>query len=113
MRPRAFLAEALLLVGFVLLVVALEEHPLRVVLGREDVRGDAVEEPAVVRDDEHAAGELEQRVLERAQRLDVEIVRRLVEQQHVAALEQRRREMQPAALAAGERADDLLLVRRP
>ena len=56
-------------------------HPL----AREDVRRDAVEEPAVVRDDHDAAGVLEQRVLERAQRLDVEVVRRLVEEQHVAA----------------------------
>ena len=52
----------------------------------------------------------EQRILERAQRLDVEVVRRLVEQQHVAALQQRRGEMQPAALAAGKLADVLLLV---
>ena len=55
-----------------------------------------------MRDHEHAAGEFEQRVLERAQRLDVEVVRRLVEQQQVAALQQRRREVQPAALAAGQ-----------
>ena len=51
------------------------------------------------------------RVLERAQRLDVEVVRRLVEEQHVAARHERLREVEPAALAAGERADDLLLIR--
>ena len=66
-----------------------------------------------MRDHQHAAGEFEQRVFERAQRLDVEIVGRLVEQQHVAALEQRRGQVQPAALAAGELADIFLLVRRP
>ena len=54
-----------------------------------------------------------QRVFERAQRLDVEIVRRLVEQQHVRAGEQRLRQVQPAAFAAGERADRLLLIARP
>ena len=46
----------------VLLVVALEPHPLRVALRREDVRGDAIEEEAVMTHDDHAAGELEQRL---------------------------------------------------
>ena len=36
-------------------------------------------------DDHRAAGEAQQRLLERAQRVDVEVVGRLVEQQHVAA----------------------------
>ena len=44
----------------------------------------------------------QQRVLERAQRLHVEVVGRLVEQQHVAAVQQRLGEMQAPALAAGE-----------
>jgi len=57
MRPRAFLAEPLALVDLVFLVVALEEHPLRIVLGGEDVRRNAVEEPAIVRDDERTARE--------------------------------------------------------
>src|SRR5688500_2354327 len=69
-RTGSFLAEPLALVLLVLAVVALEEYPLRVVLRREDVRRDAIEEPAIVRDDEHAAGELEQRLLERPQCLD-------------------------------------------
>ena len=72
-------------VGLVVLVVALEPDHLAVALEGEHVRGDAVEEPAVVADDDHAAGEVEQRVLERAQRVDVEVVGRLVEQQQVAA----------------------------
>ena len=56
---RGFFAEALPLVGLVFLVVAGEEHGLRLALEGEDVGGDAVEEPAVVRDDEHAAGEFQ------------------------------------------------------
>ncbi|CAJ7141519.1 Uncharacterised protein [Burkholderia pseudomallei] len=63
-----------------------------------------------MRDHHHRARELEQRVLQRAQRFDVEVVRRLVEQQHVAAGDQRLREVQAAAFAAGQVADDLLLV---
>ena len=69
----------------VLRVVALEPDDLAVALEGEDVGGDAVEEPAIVRDHDRAAREAQQRLLERAQRLDVEVVGRLVEQQHVAA----------------------------
>ena len=55
-------AVPLEVVLLVLLVVALEPHPLRVALGREDVRRDPVEEEAVVAHDDHAARELEQRL---------------------------------------------------
>ena len=72
--------------------------------------GDAVEEPAVVADDHRAAGEGEERVLEGAQRVDVEVVGRLVEQQHVAAAAQHLGQVDPVALAARELADLLLLV---
>ena len=75
-------------------VVPLEPHHLGVPLEREDVRRDAVEEPPIVRDDHRASREIDQRFLQRTQRVDVEIVRRLVEQQQVAAGHQRLREMQ-------------------
>ena len=61
-------------------------------------------------DHHRAAGEREQRVLERAQRVDVEIVGGLVEQQQVAAAAQQLGEVHAVALAAGERADLRLLV---
>jgi hypothetical protein len=44
------------------------------------VSGDAVQEEAVVADDDGAAREVEQRLLKRAQRVDVEVVGRFVEQ---------------------------------
>src|SRR2546430_13862290 len=66
------------------LVVALEPPDTAVALEDEEVRGDPVEEPAVVADDHDAPGEVEQRLLERAERVDVEIVRRLGQEQHVA-----------------------------
>ncbi len=56
------LTLAALVVGHVFLVVAFEQHQLRVALEREDVRRDAVEEPAIVRDDDGAAREGEQRL---------------------------------------------------
>jgi hypothetical protein len=84
---------------------------LAVALEGEDVGGDAVEEPAVVADDHGAAGEfLEQRVLERAQGVDVEVVGRLVEQQQVAAALEQLGEVHAVALAARQHADLLLLV---
>src|SRR6185503_15493290 len=104
------LALAALQVLGVVRVVALEEHDFAVAFEREDMGRDAVEEPAVVRDHDGAAREIQQRVLERAQRLDVEVVRRLVEQQQVAARGEHLGEMNAIALAAGEQADLLLLV---
>ena len=56
---------------------------LRIALESEDVRSHAIEEPAIVRDDDGASGEILQRFLQRPQGVDVEIVRRLVEQQNV------------------------------
>src|SRR5690606_25068867 len=110
-RLGAFLAEAALLVLLVLAIVALDDLHVRITLDRQNVRGDTVQEPAIVADHQRHARELQQRILERTQRLHVEIVGRLVEQQHVAALQQRLGQVQTAALTAGERADQLLLVR--
>src|SRR4029453_8759248 len=89
---------------------ALEPPHLRVALEGEDVRCHAVEEPAVVRDDDRAAGEIEQRVLERAERVDVEVVRRLVGGQGVAPVSPALREVDAIAFAARKLSDRLLLV---
>src|SRR5690242_4300581 len=72
MRLVGLLAEPRLAVGLVGLEVALEETHHGLALEGEDVGGDTVQEPAVVGDHHHAAGELEQRLLERAQRVHVE-----------------------------------------
>src|SRR5712692_5727858 len=92
---RAVLLAHLLLVR---LVVALEPAHAAVALEHQHVRGDAVEEPAVVADNDDAAREIEERVLERAQRVDIEIVRRLVEEQYVPARLQQLREVRTIAL---------------
>src|SRR5438477_120693 len=93
------------------LVVALEPPDTAIAFEDEQVRGDPVEEPAVVTDDHDAPGEVEQRLLERAERVHVEIVRRLVEEQHVAARAEELAEMHAVALATGKVPDLLLLVR--
>src|SRR5690606_19582083 len=52
-------------------------------LDRDRPRADRVEQRAVVRDEQHRALERPQRVLERLAALEVEVVGRLVEDQHV------------------------------
>src|SRR5206468_3096932 len=76
----------------------------------EHVRCDPVEEPAVVADHDDAAGEAEERLLEPAQGVDVEIVRRLVEEQEVPAALEELREVEAVPLAARQVLDALLLV---
>ncbi len=108
-----FLPQPAHLVGLVVLEVALEPFDVAVALEGEDVGGDAVEEPAVVADDHGAAGEILQRLLERAQRLDVEVVGRLVEQQQVGARAQHLGEMHAVALAARQAGRPSSAGRRP
>mgnify|MGYP000965469539 CR=1 FL=1 len=72
------------------------------------MRCDAVEEPAIVADDNRAAGEFEERLFEGAERFDVEIVRRLVQKENVSALFQELRQVDAVSLAAGEVVNFLL-----
>ena len=55
-----------------------EDH-FRIAFEGEDVRGDTIEEPAVVGDHDGAAGEILQTLLQRTQRIDVDVVGRLVQ----------------------------------
>ena len=102
--------EALVPVGLVVAEVALEPADLGVALEGEHVGGDAVEEPAVVADDHGAPREAQQGLLQGPQRVDVEVVGGLVEEQDVAAGLQHLGQLDPVALAARELADLLLLV---
>ena len=58
-----------------------------------------------MRHEHERAGELEQALLEHLERRDVEVVRRLVEEQQVGGLEHQPREHGARLLAAGEPAD--------
>ena len=69
----------------------------------EDARNGAREEGAVVRDDHRAAGAVGDEPLQPGQAVEVEVVRRLVEQQDVEAGEQDRGQRRARGLAAGER----------
>src|SRR5450631_1655300 len=97
-------------IRFVVGEVALEPLDVAITLEREDVRRDAIEEPAIVADHDRAAREPLEAVLERAQRVDVEVVRRLVEQEEIAGALDHLREVDAVALTAGEDADPLLLI---
>src|ERR1700760_4381106 len=74
-------AEAVDLVLLVGLEVALVPEPVRAALPGQDVRRHPVQEPPVVAGDDRAAGKLEQRVLQAAEGLDVQVVGRLVQEQ--------------------------------
>ena len=110
MRLVGFRTEPAVPVRLVVLVVSLEPHDLAVPLEGEHVRGEAIEEPAVVADDHCAPGKRQQRLLERAQRVDVEVVGRFVQEQQVRAALQQLREMDAIALTAREGPDFSLLV---
>ena len=90
-----------LLLGVVIVVTdAVGDPP--VALEGKNAGADAVEEIAVVAHDEHDTGEGDERLLQHAQRVQVEVVRGLVEDEKVAALLEDARQQQPAALAAGK-----------
>ena len=103
-------AEPAALVFLIGLEVAFEPFDVAVALEGEDVGGKTVEEPAVMGDDHGATREVHQGFLQGAQRIDVEIVGRFVEEQDVGFALQHLGEMHPVALAAGEDADLFLLV---
>src|SRR3954447_11252394 len=67
---------------------------------RVHVVAHALDEPAVVADDDEGAGPPVEKVLERGERVDVEVVRRLVEQEHVRLAHQQAHQLQAPALAA-------------
>ena len=71
---------------------------------------DPVEEPPVVADHDDAAGEPQERLLEGAQRIDVEIVGRFVEQEQVPAALQELREVEAVSLPTGQVLHPFLLV---
>ena len=78
-------------------------RPLRSELER--LRADAIEERAIVRDDEHGAAVARRESLEPRDRVEIEVVRGLVEEEQIGLLREDDAEVETAALAAGERRD--------
>ncbi len=94
-------AQAPLAIRFVIGVVAFKPHDLRIALEGQNVGGDAIQKPAIMGNDHRATGEGEQRFFQRPQRLHIQIVGRLVQQQHIAAAPEQLGEMHPVPFAAG------------
>lgn len=81
-------------------------------LEREQTPAHTIQEEPIVRNDHRRAREAVQIVLKNRKRLDVQIVRRLVEQQYVGREHQHAAKIQPPPLAAGEPAHlGILLLR--
>ena len=78
----------------------------------DDAGGDALHEVPVVAGEDDRALVVEQRLGQRLDRVDVEMVARFVEHQHVVLAEQQARQAEPGPFAAGEDRDLLLHVRR-
>ena len=74
------------------------------------MRGDSIQEPPVVGDNHSTAGEVFQCLFESAQRVHIEIVRRLVEQKYVGSLFEHLCEMHSIPLAARKVSHFLLLI---
>ena len=83
LRIDAVGAEAADLVLLVILEVSFEPFHMAVALEGENVRGQAVEKHAVMRDDNGATAEFFQRVFESGQGFGVEVVGRFVEQENI------------------------------
>ena len=66
-------------------------------------RHGAVEEVAIVRDEQHGARIVVDHLFQQVERFEIEIVGRLVEHQQVRGFRERARKREAAALAAGER----------
>ncbi len=104
---RAQAAEFVCLVHF---EIAFEPFDVAVAFEGEDVGGEAVEEEAVVADDDGAAGEVFKGFFECAERFDVEVVGGFVEEEDVAALLQHLGHVDAVAFTTRELADLFLLV---
>ena len=89
-------------IGDVLLDPARQVADAAAVVERVDVVADPLDEVAIVGDDDERARPPVEEVLERGERLDVEVVGRLVEQEHVRLAHQQPHELQAPPFAAGE-----------
>src|SRR5262245_51896709 len=78
---------------------------LAVAFERDHLRHDVIEKGAVVTDEEERAAVFLEQRFEQLERLDVEIVGRLVQHQHIRGPGEQACQQESIALAAGERSD--------
>src|SRR2546426_11575688 len=111
MRPVRIRALAPLEVLSVVAIRPFEPHRLRIPLESENVCGDTIEKPPIVRDHHGTTGEIDERFLQRSQSIDIEIIRRLVEQQEIPTRLEQLGKMKSVSLSARETPNFLLLIR--
>src|SRR5438034_10322524 len=97
-------------VSFVVGVITFEPARSAVAFKGGNVRGDSIQEPAVVTDHNGAARKMFQRFFESAKRVYIEVVCRFVQQQNVGSLLQHLGKMHPVPLPARQSSDFLLLI---
>ena len=93
MRLIGLLAQSAFTILFIGLVVALEPAHRAIALEGEYVRGDSVQEPAVVTDHHRAAGKVIQGFLQGTERVDIQVVGGLVQQQNIGSLLEHARQL--------------------
>src|SRR5262249_34377482 len=118
--PKFYIADSVRLVGLfaqalpplrlVRLVIAFAPDRLAVPLESEDVRGHPVKKPAILADNDDAAAEVDQSVLQGTKRFDVEVVGRLIQKQQVAAAAEQLGQMNTVPLAARQLRNLALLI---
>ena len=87
------------------LLEAAVEHGDAAVVQHPHLRDERAEQRTVVAHEQHGPLVVVERILERLDALDVEVVRRLVEDEEVRAAEHHHRERNAGPLTAGERGD--------
>ena len=95
---------------FVDAVVAFAPNDGSIAFEGEYMCGDAIEEPAVVADDDSAATECFESFFEGAEGIDIEVIGGFVEEQEVSAGAEEFGEVDAVAFTAGELSDEFLLV---
>ena len=105
------ITKASCLVNLIIRVATLEEEHLAIALKGKDVRTDTVKEPTVVADHNSTAGKALKTLLQSTQGVDIDVVGRLVEQQHIALLLQSKSQLQAVTLTTRQGATELALVR--
>lgn len=92
---------------------SLKPANLGIPLKRQNMRGNAIEEPAVVADHHGTTAEILNALFQRAKRGNVKIVGGFVKKEKIAAGTKKFGQMDTVALTAGKDANLLLLIRSP
>ena len=100
-----------LAVSLIIRIISREPDNLAFSLKSQNVRGDPVQEPAVVADHHGAARKVFQSLFQGSQGVHIQIVGRFVQQNNVAPFLQHLGQVDPVPLAAGKKPYFFLLLR--